>query len=80
MFSREDVVKLLLQKKGVDPFSTGGVSVVKERSKVSFSEGRKYLESPIMFESKYSRIHRNKSLSNAPKILIYSINSIASVT
>lgn len=45
MFSREDVVKLLLQKKGVDPFSTGGVSVVKERSKVSFPEGRKYFES-----------------------------------
>lgn len=26
MHSREDVVKLLLNKKGVDPFSTGGVS------------------------------------------------------
>lgn len=28
MYSREDVVKLLLTKRGVDPFSTGGVSVV----------------------------------------------------
>lgn len=27
MYSREDVVKLLLNKKGVDPFSTGGVSI-----------------------------------------------------
>lgn len=26
MYSREDVVKLLLTKKGVDPYSTGGVS------------------------------------------------------
>uniref|UniRef100_A0AAG5DJ21 Uncharacterized protein n=1 Tax=Anopheles atroparvus TaxID=41427 RepID=A0AAG5DJ21_ANOAO len=26
MYSREDVVKLLLQKRGVDPYSTGGVS------------------------------------------------------
>ena len=26
MHSREDVVKLLLTKKGVDPYSTGGVS------------------------------------------------------
>lgn len=26
MYSREDVVKLLLSKRGVDPFSTGGVS------------------------------------------------------
>lgn len=26
MHSREDVVKLLLAKKGVDPYSTGGVS------------------------------------------------------
>lgn len=26
MYSREDVVKLLLNKRGVDPFSTGGVS------------------------------------------------------
>lgn len=29
MYSREDVVKLLLTKKGVDPYSTGGVSVPK---------------------------------------------------
>lgn len=28
MYSREDVVKLLLNKRGVDPFSTGGVSIV----------------------------------------------------
>lgn len=28
MYSREDVVKLLLNKKGVDPFTTGGVSVL----------------------------------------------------
>lgn len=27
MFSREEVIKLLLNKKGVDPFSTGGVSI-----------------------------------------------------
>lgn len=27
MYSREDVVKLLLNKRGVDPFSTGGVSI-----------------------------------------------------
>lgn len=27
MFSREDVVKLLLNKRGVDPYSTGGVSI-----------------------------------------------------
>ncbi|CAD6208853.1 GSCOCG00010682001-RA-CDS, partial [Cotesia congregata] len=27
MYSREDVVKLLLSKKGVDPYSTGGVSL-----------------------------------------------------
>lgn len=27
MYSREDVVKLLLTKRGVDPFSTGGVSM-----------------------------------------------------
>lgn len=27
MYSREDVVKLLLTKRGVDPFSTGGVSI-----------------------------------------------------
>lgn len=26
MYSREDVVKLLLSKRGVDPYSTGGVS------------------------------------------------------
>lgn len=26
MYSREDVVKLLLAKKGVDPYATGGVS------------------------------------------------------
>lgn len=29
MYSREDVVKLLLNKRGVDPFSTGGVSIIK---------------------------------------------------
>lgn len=28
MHSREDVVKLLLGKKGVDPYSTGGVSLI----------------------------------------------------
>lgn len=28
MYSREDVVKLLLNKRGVDPFSTGGVSAL----------------------------------------------------
>lgn len=28
MYSREDVVKLLLSKRGVDPFSTGGVSFI----------------------------------------------------
>jgi len=28
MYSREDVVKLLLTKRGVDPFSTGGVSII----------------------------------------------------
>lgn len=28
MYSREDVVKLLLNKRGVDPFSTGGVSIL----------------------------------------------------
>lgn len=27
MYSREDVVKLLLSKRGVDPYSTGGVSL-----------------------------------------------------
>lgn len=27
MYSREDVVKLLLNKRGVDPYSTGGVSI-----------------------------------------------------
>jgi ankyrin repeat protein len=27
MYSREDVVKLLLTKRGVDPYSTGGVSI-----------------------------------------------------
>lgn len=27
MYSREDVVKLLLNKRGVDAFSTGGVSI-----------------------------------------------------
>lgn len=27
MFSREDVVKLLLNKRGVDPYSMGGVSI-----------------------------------------------------
>lgn len=27
MYSREDVVKTLLSKKGVDPYSTGGVSI-----------------------------------------------------
>lgn len=27
-FSREDVVKTLLSKKGVDPYSTGGVSIL----------------------------------------------------
>lgn len=27
MYSREDVVKTLLNKKGVDPYTTGGVSV-----------------------------------------------------
>lgn len=26
MYSREDIVKLLLSKRGVDPFATGGVS------------------------------------------------------
>lgn len=30
MYSREDVVKLLLTKKGVDPFCTGGVSKLKQ--------------------------------------------------
>lgn len=28
MYSREDVVKLLLTKKGVDPYATGGVSII----------------------------------------------------
>lgn len=28
MFSREDVVKLLLNKRGVDAYSTGGVSIL----------------------------------------------------
>lgn len=28
MYSREDVVKLLLNKRGVDPYSTGGVSIL----------------------------------------------------
>lgn len=28
MYSREDVVKLLLTKRGVDPYSTGGVSTL----------------------------------------------------
>jgi hypothetical protein len=28
MYSREDVVKALLSKKGVDIFSTGGVSMI----------------------------------------------------
>lgn len=27
MYSREDIVKLLLSKRGVDPFATGGVSI-----------------------------------------------------
>jgi ankyrin repeat protein len=26
MYSREDIVKILLTKKGVDPFASGGVS------------------------------------------------------
>lgn len=30
MYSREDVVKLLLNKRGVDPFTTGGVSISME--------------------------------------------------
>lgn len=29
MYSREDVVKLLLAKKGVDPYATGGVCIKK---------------------------------------------------
>lgn len=28
MYSREDVVKLLINKRGVDPFTTGGVSIL----------------------------------------------------
>lgn len=28
MYSREDVIKILLTKKNVDPFSTGGVSII----------------------------------------------------
>lgn len=27
MYSREDVVKALLNKKGTDPYATGGVSI-----------------------------------------------------
>jgi len=27
MYSREDVVKLLLSKRGVDPYATGGVRI-----------------------------------------------------
>lgn len=34
MYSREDVIKSLLVKKGVDPFSTGGVSIIKQVFKV----------------------------------------------
>lgn len=34
MYSREDVIKSLLVKKGVDSFSTGGVSIEKEKFKV----------------------------------------------
>lgn len=30
MYSREDVIKSLLVKKGVDPFSTGGVSIINQ--------------------------------------------------
>ena len=30
MYSREDVVKLLLNKRGVDPFTTGGVSILRQ--------------------------------------------------
>lgn len=33
MYSREDVVKLLLNKRGVDPFSTGGVSIITTHTK-----------------------------------------------
>lgn len=32
MYSREDVVKLLLNKRGVDPYSTGGVSIFGSKS------------------------------------------------
>lgn len=28
MYSREDVVKALLNKKGTDPYATGGVSII----------------------------------------------------
>lgn len=28
MYSREDVVKLLLSKRGVDPYATGGVRII----------------------------------------------------
>lgn len=36
MYSREDVVKLLLNKRGVDAFSTGGVSIF---NRYSLSDG-----------------------------------------
>lgn len=38
MYSREDVVKTLLAKKGVDPFATGGVRNRKLFSTFLFSE------------------------------------------
>ena len=40
MYSREDVVKLLLSKKGVDPYVTGGVSIKYKKKLFTF---KKYL-------------------------------------
>lgn len=47
MFSREDVVKLLLNKRGVDPYATGGVSTttilyisIQQRKTFPFSSHR----------------------------------------
>lgn len=42
MYSREDVVKMLLAKKGVDPYATGGV-----RIHIEFVELCKNVESII---------------------------------
>lgn len=72
MNSREDVVKALLNKRGVDPFSTGGVSIFiyyillmvsrESKNKKNIWSSKKKCSS-IVTPSIYKNIQKNKNFS-----------------